>query len=297
MISAEIITDSINPLGKRLTTFALVMPRIVLAEFNTHKMISKNSASSRAIPFRKMLEAVQTNPFIPMKWMKEHKGMQGNDYFVNHVAKVELEVNWLKARNSAVEMALKLHDMGLTKQMCNRLLEPFMFHKVLCTATDYGNFFNLRAHDQAEIHIQHLAYEMLRVYNESTPTKLNEGEWHIPFGDKFDDERIRQLVISENPSVGSLELMGQVNALKLRISTARCARISYNSFEGKDDYVADIRLFDTLLSSGHLSPFEHIARAENNTNYSGNLCGYTQMRKTFHNENRMEDKRIKQVVL
>ena len=65
MIKAEIIADSLSPQGHRLTTFICVFPRIVLAEFNTHRMLSRNSASSRAIPFNKMLEMVKTNPFIP----------------------------------------------------------------------------------------------------------------------------------------------------------------------------------------------------------------------------------------
>jgi hypothetical protein len=288
MISARIILDSINPQGKRITTFDLVLPRIVLAELNTHKMLSKNSASSRAIPFRKMLESVQNTPFIPMKWMKEHTGMQGSDYFTDHVDKVALEVNWLKARNAAVEMALALHDQGLTKQMCNRLLEPFLYHRVICTATDYSNFFMLRAHDAAEIHIQHLAYEMLRVYNESNPQKLKAGEWHIPFGDKFETPRLIDIAGHDHDAV---------EALKIKVAAARCARISYNSFEGKDNYADDLKLFDRLLTGGHMSPFEHIARAENNTNYSGNLCGFTQLRKTFAFENRTEDPRIKPVAL
>jgi hypothetical protein len=271
------------------------MPRIILAELNTHKMISKNSASSRAIPFRKMLESVQNNPFIPMKWMKEHKGMQGTEYFEEHNDKKELEIRWLTARNSAVEMALALHDQGLTKQMCNRLLEPFLYHRVLCTATDYGNFFNLRAHDQAEIHIQHLAYEMLRVYNESQPKQLRTGEWHIPFGDKFDTERLKAIVLEKEPNIGIMDMAGDLQKLKLKISTARCARISYNSFEGKDDYVADIKLYDSLASSGHFSPFEHVARAENNCVYSGNLLGWTQLRKTIPNENRANDSRVNRV--
>ena len=80
-ISAEIIADSKNQFGDRITTFILTFPRIVLAEFNTHRMLSRNSASSRAIPFEKMVQMVQDDPFIPIKWMKDHKGMQGTEYF------------------------------------------------------------------------------------------------------------------------------------------------------------------------------------------------------------------------
>ena len=53
-IKAVIAADSINVKGKRITTFIVTMPRIVLAELNTHRVFSRNSASSRAIPFTKM---------------------------------------------------------------------------------------------------------------------------------------------------------------------------------------------------------------------------------------------------
>ena len=90
MISAKIIADSLSPMGHRITTFVLVFPRIVLAEFNTHRMLSRNSASSRAIPFEKMLQMVKSNPFIPIRWMMEHKGMQGSDYIENEFTKCDL---------------------------------------------------------------------------------------------------------------------------------------------------------------------------------------------------------------
>ena len=151
MIQAKIVADSINIQGDRLTTLEVVMPRYILAELNTHRMLSKNSASSRAIPFNKMVKAVQENPFIPIAWQKHHSGMQGNDYHTsegeigttNYVARAER--NWLKARDFAVEQAKYLYeDSQITKQLCNRLLEPFMYHKVLVSATEFSNFFNLR---------------------------------------------------------------------------------------------------------------------------------------------------------
>ena len=80
MISAKIIADSKCPRGHRLTTFIVTFPRIVLAEFNTHRMFSRNSASSRAIPFKRMVKMLEENPFIPIAWQKDHKGMQGVEY-------------------------------------------------------------------------------------------------------------------------------------------------------------------------------------------------------------------------
>lgn len=191
-ISATIIADSVNgKTGDRLTTFLLVFPRIVLAEFNTYRKFSRNSASSRAIPFKTMLKNVQEDPFIPIKWMKDHSGMQGTEYFGTERIQVNdeeggtllidwLEYNWLKARDYAVQQAKFLSNNGLTKQFCNRLLEPFLWHTVIVTASDYENFFALRANEGAEIHIQDLAEKMLVEYNNSTPKVLQEGEWHIP---------------------------------------------------------------------------------------------------------------------
>ena len=148
MIQAKIVADSINIQGDRLTTLEVVMPRYILAEFNTHRMLSKNSASSRAIPFSKMVKEVEERPFIPYAWQKDHKGMQGSEYLENSHLIEEATRLWLKARDNAVMSATLLNGSvggkAVTKQLVNRLLEPFMYHKVLVSATEFENFFNLR---------------------------------------------------------------------------------------------------------------------------------------------------------
>jgi hypothetical protein len=147
MIEAKIVTDSKDNRGNRITTMLVILPRFLLAELNTHRLFSRNSASSRAIPFNKMVQSVQDNPFIPIAWQKEHSGMQGSEYFELYSAFggiVDMEYNWLKARDNAVIQAVALSKMGVTKQLCNRLLEPFMYHTVLITATEFSNFFDLR---------------------------------------------------------------------------------------------------------------------------------------------------------
>lgn len=267
MINATIIADSKNEFGNRLTTFVLTMPRIILAEFNTHRMISRNSASSRAIPFDKMLKMVESDPFIPIKWMKDHKGMQGDEYLTEFNAGLALEI-WLKARDRSIETAKQLNygnksehetngGLNVTKQIVNRLLEPFMWHTVIATATEWDNLFALRAHNAAEIHMQDLAYKMLEAYNQSTPKLLTAGEWHIPFGDNFDDGELFKNLVSFIED-GKLT----INEAKLKIATARCARVSYTTVgeEGKKyNYENDIKLHDNLANAGHWSPFEHCA--------------------------------------
>ena len=167
-ISAEVIADSINTHGDRITTFLLTYPRFIHAELMTHRVFSRNSASSRAIPFEKMLKMVEEDPFIPIAWQKDHKGMQGTEYFKGSckeefsnipgfykeyynradnsykLSTKELEEEWLVASHNAIASAKILNDFGVTKQLCNRLLEPFMWHTVIVTSTEYDNFFELR---------------------------------------------------------------------------------------------------------------------------------------------------------
>lgn len=337
MIKAEIIADSLNEYGDRITTYVLTFPRIILAELNTHRLFSRNSASSRAIPFIKMVEMVRENPFIPIAWQKDHKGMQGKEYITDPMDLENIRKEWLEARDKAVEQAITLNKgYEVTKQLCNRLLEPFMWHKVILTATEFDNFFNLRCpqyygvykswkdllghkdvekrtkpfverlnESQSEIHIQLLSEAMWDAMNESEPKQLKAGEWHIPFGDKFDDKKIEELF-------GTFEK----EEVKIKIATARCARVSYLNFEGKDDYEADIKLHDRLAKSGHWSPFEHCARAMSPTEYSysrraakfdgdpiiydergwsGNFKGFIQYRKMFEGEHKFNPQTIKKL--
>ena len=142
-INAEIVADSVNVQGDRLTSVLVTMPRIILSEMNTHRMLSKNTSSSRAIPFNKMVETIKNDPFIPIAWQKEHKGMQGSDYFTESEAYWNND-KWLKARDYAVKMATIMNEGDITKQLCNRLLEPFMWHTVLISGTEWENFFALR---------------------------------------------------------------------------------------------------------------------------------------------------------
>lgn len=155
-ISAQVIADSKNEFGNRITTMVVTFPRFILAELNTHRMFSRNSASSRAIPFKKMVKSVEENPFIPMAYQVNHKAMQGTEYF-NKEQQEMLDRVWLEGRNDAVKRAKNLafgigfskdgkefSNIEVTKQLCNRLLEPFMWHTVIITSTEWENFFALR---------------------------------------------------------------------------------------------------------------------------------------------------------
>jgi thymidylate synthase ThyX len=176
MIKAEIVADSLNQFGNRITTMVVTMPRFILAEFNTHRMFSRNSASSRAIPFEKMIKSVKENPFVPIAWMKNHKGMQGTEYYTTETCKEawleidrcfgytefenKLAVDYLNKewRQDAADAVANVENWGtldITKQMINRQLEPFMWHTVIVTATEWENFFALRCPQYTmEIHTE-----------------------------------------------------------------------------------------------------------------------------------------------
>jgi thymidylate synthase ThyX len=272
MYNCKILLDSINTSGDRLTTFELTYPRIIHSELLTHKMLSKNSSSSRAIPIEKMIEQVENDPVIPVYWGKNQKGMQ---------AEVELDPfyqesalrRWLSARDEAVVNARALIHYGVHKQIVNRLMEPWMWITVLVSATEYNNFFNLRCHKDAQPEIAKIAWMMLEEYKESKPRNLNNGQWHLPL-----------LFDLDNPSIHEFESLDPNTDLR-KISVGRCARVSYLTHEGKRNPQADIDLHNRLITSGHWSPFEHVAMASPGEK-SGNFTGWHQYRKDFPNENR-----------
>lgn len=310
-ISAKIVADSVCPRGHRITSMVLVFPRYILAEFNTHRMLSRNSASSRAIPFKKMVHAVKSDPFIPLQWMKDHKGMQGNEFLKGFKAKL-CSFFWILASRMAILMARILHMTGLTKQLCNRILEPFMWHSVLVTATEWDNFFFQRANKGADIHMQVLAHAMLDTMNSYIPVKKKEGEWHIPFQGEINDDLVIPLVSPDTNSEQSL--WDAVEPLFIKIATAKAARISYTSVgqEQQEDYAADIKLHDKLWDYPHPSPFEHCAQVPTQYEYNanrvttcikynvpvyhlgvfGNFYGWKQYRKMLPNENHRDDFRL-----
>jgi len=320
MTDVKIICDSKNEFGQRCISAICTFPRYLLAEINTHRMLSRNSASSRAIRFERMVESVQKNPFIPKKWQRDHTGMQGTEYFTQEEINIKnLVHHWLSARDNAIAEATRLNKLGVTKQLCNRYLEPFMYHTALITATELENFFALRAEDMAEVHLQELAYKYLDACNASEPKLLKAGEWHIPFGDQFDNEQLISIAHYQltkfkpdfAPSVHDLQPV--LDDLQVKLATVRCARISYVTpgSEQKINYTADLELHDRLASSGHWSAFEHCTRAMSQTDFEGsetrfnfntqqmelgwygNFRGFIQYRKMFENENRRDPRLLK----
>jgi thymidylate synthase ThyX len=263
----------------------VTFPRIVLAEFNTHRVFSRNSASSRAIPVEKILKRVAEDPFVPDYWGKNQKGMQA-DQELNAEEQHDAAFAWNCAKERAADWSKTLLDLGVHKQITNRLLEPFLWHTVIVTATEWENFFALRAHPSAQPEIRKIAELMRAAQAKSNPTPLGYGEWHRPLIDPETWEKYR------NTRQGDDWLFWN------KVSAARCARVSYLTHDGVRDVNADVQLHDRLAASGHMSPFEHVARPllpqelslyrrgmdGQSIPFCGNFKGWLQYRKTFKNE-------------
>ena len=250
-ISAKVVCDSISEQGIRLTTFEIEYPRIVMSEFNTMRAISKNSSSSRAIPVSKMLEHTKGINLKPVYFGSKKSGMQAGDELVGEDLQYA-KSTWESALHSMVHSAKILDGCGVAKEVCNRLVEPFQLVKVVCTATDWGNFFNLRLHPDSDPNLCMLAYKMYEAMQESKPIKLKAGEWHLPFVNVGWNGKGEMCYADEDFNFVELE-----QAIKL--SAASCASVSYRT-EGMTLEKAD-KIFDMLIKAEviHSSPFEHLA--------------------------------------
>lgn len=241
---AQVVADSVGPYGKRIVTMQLEYQRFIHSEFMTHRVFSRNAASSRAIPVEKQIEQVGETPAMPVYWGLNKPGMQaaeewgGNDGPEGEWTPL---FEWIEASNHAMQHARAMHDHGLHKQIVNRLLEPWQIMKVVVTATEWENFFNLRISEFAQPEIRDLAEKMKKAMDESEPKELNEYDWHLPY--------IRD---TEHDNFNMHTL--------LKLSSARCARVSYLNHDQSDpDPVKDVELADKLHSAQHMSPFEHQA--------------------------------------
>lgn len=275
---------------KRVTTLLLRYPRCIHAEMLTHRTLSRNSASSRAIPVEKLIADVEADPFVPLFWGKNQKGMQAVEEEDSLVVipddeggffegAAPREDAWLAAKDKAVAFARSFAAANYHKQIVNRLLEPFAHITVVTTATEWQNFLALRDHPDAEPHIQILAREVRKELDKPAMQVLQPGQWHLPF------------VTSEDPiDVNNTDDLA--NALAL--SVARCASTSYKTVDGFDMTLERaLDLCDKLTKSRpmHASPFEHQCFADDLPDYGwrmpslhGNFVGFCQYRKTLANE-------------
>ena len=270
-ISSRVVAKSKNVVtGDTITTFELVYPRIIHAELLTHRLFSRNTASSRAVPVKKMIERVENMLFVPEYWGKNQSGMQAYQEIDSTVAE-EARLLWIEAATNALDSSRKLADLKVHKQLANRLTEPFQYIQVVLTSTCFRNWFRLRDHEAAQPEIRALAQSMKVAYEDYTADELVPGEWHLPYVYPYGEHEEEALFTLEK---------------KQLMSVARCARVSYFLRDGgRSDPSKDVVLARRLLNELHMSPFEHPACATPNKCMIGNFNGFMQLRKFIMGEN------------
>lgn len=290
--SAKVILDSIAPNGARLTTFELTYPRMIHAELMTHRVFSRNAASSRAIPTPAKIKRIREDMAMPSEWGVNQKGMQSGGALDAELAKWA-EQTWRAAGNNALRSAEVLcgqlcarcfNDpknnlcrvqgfdacivLDLHKQVANRVPEPFDHITVVLSATRYNNHWKLRlevdpatGRPYADPTYFELASKWRAAFDTSTPTELDVGQWHLPYITLEDYEPVL-VHLAKLVEKGQLD-QGLVHfereKLLRKMSVGRCARVSYMR-QGQGDIEDNVVLHDRLAASGHWSPFEHVAR-------------------------------------
>lgn len=294
-IQAKIIQSSVSPTGTRLDTFEIEIPRIILAELNTHRALSRNFESSRAVSFTIAEKKIMENMFIP-KFTPAQAGMQGygeHDVLLEEQGSFRgytPEEYWRSAGHEALTMASQYHYKGYHKQVWNRLLEPFTYVKGIVSATDWDNFFNLRIHHMAEPHIRELAIKMYKARRDAKTQDVPGGAWHIPYIDYLSDTCYYNTIDGSTYS-------SSATAIKVGISL--CAQVSYRT---QDSSVERAELIYKKLfpknEPVHCSPAENVAMPGNGT---GNFKGWKQYRHMIANNTCYEfteelfEKRLKEI--
>lgn len=261
----EILADSISEEGKRLTTFQLEYWRPIHSEHLRHRVFSINASSSRAKPISALLEQVHTKPWFSRHWGLNEKGMVASKEISPEALKeAKMAVYGLITASAATAVYLD-KDLSIHKQVVNRLLEPFTSIQVVCSATEWENFYKLRLAPDTEPNMFALAKAMKEAQDNSTPKLLKEGQWHLPY-----------ITEKEYEEMDPWDLR--------RVSAARCARVSYKLFDGSTNLQKDFELAEKLLASKHMSPFEHQAIPDPRSyhkNFWGNFRGWVQSRQLY----------------
>lgn len=306
-IKVEIVADSINQQGDRLTSLVLTYPRIIHAEMMTHRMFSRNASSSRAVPIQKMIEAVKNNTFCPFEFQKAHKGMQGSEYFTDEDKEDCIKL-WLESAELALQQAEKMKEKGITKQIINRILEPYQYYTVLITGSEEGwnNFFELRCpvyiykDDNSELEFfskEDWIYWRNQCANlkniEDVPEiPANNLEWlainkgqaeiHMMALAETIYDCIQESVptqLKENewhiPMISDLEFLKLSTDDQIKLSVGRAANTSYTVVgDGKELTLEHaIKIHDKCKELNHSSVFEHCARAMSDDEYYSYVKG------------------------
>ncbi len=270
LIQVKTIEHTIAPHGGECITQQWTYPRSIHAEVMTHRVLSRNAESSRAVPVLKKLELVEAEPWVPEVFTKNKKGMQGGDALEGEVLG-QIKATWLSAFQAVASSVRELVKLDVHKQYANRLAEPWATITVVVTATEWDNIYALRTHPTAMPEFQELAWKSLderyrSLYVTKTVRKVR------PINRSLADMHLPYVALEEREQLGF--------DLALRCSVARCARVSYLLHDGTLPNVEkDSELYYQLLADKHMSPFEHQASPMVDRNAgSGNFRGFRQYR-------------------
>lgn len=259
----KVLTDSyFEDKSNRLTTFEVTFWRPILCELTRHRQFSYCFRSSRATPIKKLIEEARENTWGPAHWGKNCKGMVAEEYYTYNLQVEEFEKAWQQSAKGNATIATSFMDVNIHKQVVNRLLEPYISVTGLVSGTTWDNFFNLRCSNDAQPEMRDLAVAMKEALENSEPRELKENEWHLPYITQVEKEQH--------------ELYDLVRA-----STARCARVSYNKFDGTTSMQEDCELYERLAKAGHMSPLEFVATPSKGYILSNYKTPWLQLRKMY----------------
>jgi hypothetical protein len=263
-ISARVLLHSVTTSGINLVTFENEKPRLILSEENTHRSLSKNSASSRAIPFKKMAEQLTARP---VRFGQANPGMQdkGEEYtapvispFTGHG--YHPAEAWEMAKGAALEWSRAFYNAGYHKQVYIRLTEAFQMMKRVQSGTEWANFFWLRDDDAADPTIAELARCQREALEQSTPFLLYPGEWHLPYVERkrgaFDGDE-GTLYYGDYDDNGEWINYSLDDAIK--ISAARCAAVSFRNVDYGIEKSREVHARLVGDERKHASALEHQA--------------------------------------
>ena len=260
MIKVEHIQASIcGVTGSRIDTLVCEYPRVIHAQLLTHRVFSKNSSSTRAIPLEKAIEQIEQNP-VNYVWTLNQSGMQGSLANAEQASTYENIFNI--AKTFAIGGARALVREGAHKQNAGRLLEPFQNIKIVLTSTEWENWDWLRDHGDAQGEIAELARAISNARKEAEPMVLNPGELHVPFvyRERAENGTLKygnSLIVMPGQNRNRLAVISPEEALLVSMSV--CAQTSYRN----SDYSLDkaIVMRGRLLDTDHVhaSPSEHQA--------------------------------------
>lgn len=256
--SGRMILDSVSPLGIRLPTIQMRWPRMIHAEFMTHRDKTRNARSGRAVPVITMMEEARF-PYVP-HFMANKPGMSASEE-MEPAAFAEAERIWRELAEHTRLEVMKLQQLDVHKQWANRPLEWFGYIDVLVSATAWENFMVLRTDPTAQPEMQDVAEVFMNILEDSKPSELSPGEWHMPYIDRADYQTATNHICPPGSITSTEGLNARVIELLKKVSTARNARLSYKPFDGNGDFDAETNRYDRLMVSRpvHASPAEHVA--------------------------------------